>query len=154
MEKTAVYPGSFDPITHGHIDIINRGLRVFDRIIILVSYNPAKKSLFTADERVSMIREVIGSNDRLSVDDDSGLIVEYVRKAGACAILRGLRAMSDFEYSSRWPSLKPASRPGNRNHLSHDRLEVVLLQFQHRQGSGQFRGGRPRSRSRFDPAEN
>lgn len=98
MEKTAVYPGSFDPITHGHIDIINRGLRVFDRIIILVSFNPAKKSLFTVDERVSMIGEVIGSNDRLSVDADSGLIVEYVRKAGACAILRGLRAMSDFEY--------------------------------------------------------
>jgi len=98
MEKTAVYPGSFDPITNGHIDIINRGLRVFDRLIILVSYNPVKKSLFTVEERVNLIREVIGDNDRISVDHDSGLIVEYVRKAGACAILRGLRAMSDFEY--------------------------------------------------------
>ena len=98
MEKTAVYPGSFDPITNGHIDIINRGLRVFDRLIILVSYNPIKKSLFTVDERVSMIRDVIADNNRLSVDHDSGLIVEYVHRVGGCAILRGLRAMSDFEY--------------------------------------------------------
>ena len=98
--KIAVYPGSFDPITNGHIDIINRGLRCFDKIIILVSYNPAKasSSLFTVEERVSMISDLVSENPRLEVDADDGLLVDYLKEKGAHIILRGLRAMSDFEY--------------------------------------------------------
>jgi pantetheine-phosphate adenylyltransferase len=96
--KVAVYPGSFDPITNGHMDIINRGLRLFDKIIILVGYNPVKKTLFTAEERVTMIKELIGDDDRIEVDCFRGLMVDYVRKRNVHCILRGLRAMSDFEY--------------------------------------------------------
>jgi pantetheine-phosphate adenylyltransferase len=98
MSTIAVYPGSFDPITNGHIDIINRGLRCFDKLIILVGYNPAKESLFTVEERIEMIKDLIGDNPRLEVDSYSGLIVDYVREKGANIILRGLRALSDFEY--------------------------------------------------------
>jgi pantetheine-phosphate adenylyltransferase len=98
MEKIAVYPGSFDPITNGHIDIINRGLRCFDKLVILVGYNPVKTFLFSVEERISMIKALIGDNPRVEVDSYSGLIVDYVEKVGANVILRGLRALSDFEY--------------------------------------------------------
>jgi pantetheine-phosphate adenylyltransferase len=98
MKKIAVYPGSFDPITNGHIDIIKRGLRMFDEIIILVAFNPTKASLFTVEERVEMIREVINDPVRVRVDSSSGLLVDYVKNSGANVIFRGLRALSDFEY--------------------------------------------------------
>ncbi|MBE9546373.1 MAG: pantetheine-phosphate adenylyltransferase [Proteobacteria bacterium] len=98
MHKLAVYPGSFDPITNGHIDIIKRGLRVIDELIIVVSYNPNKTALFSVEERIDMIREVIGDDPRVKIDSFSGLIVDYARKANADVILRGLRAMSEFEY--------------------------------------------------------
>jgi len=99
MGKSAVYPGSFDPITNGHVDIINRGLGVFNKIIVLVGYNPNKlTTLFSVEERVSMIREIVGDNPRIEVDSFSGLLVDYVKKSEASCILRGLRAISDFEY--------------------------------------------------------
>jgi len=96
--KTAVYPGSFDPITNGHVDIITRGLRIFDKIIVLIASNPQKKRLFTVDERIAIITGVLGDNPRIAVDAHDGLLVDYIHKKGAQAILRGLRAMSDFEY--------------------------------------------------------
>ncbi len=99
MEKSAVYPGSFDPITNGHVDIINRGLGIFNKIIVLVGYNPNKlTTLFSVEERIAMIRDVIGDDSRVKVDSFSGLLVDYVGKSGTSCILRGLRAMSDFEY--------------------------------------------------------
>lgn len=99
MGKSAVYPGSFDPITNGHVDIINRGLGIFNKIIVLVGYNPNKlTTLFSVEERISMIRDVVGDNPRIEVDSFSGLLVDYVKKSEASCILRGLRAMSDFEY--------------------------------------------------------
>ena len=98
MEKLAVYPGSFDPITNGHLDIIRRGLRFFDKLIILVAYNPGKSGLFSVEERMDMIRAVVGDDPRVTVDSFSGLLVEYVKDKGALVILRGLRALSDFEY--------------------------------------------------------
>jgi pantetheine-phosphate adenylyltransferase len=98
MKKIAVYPGSFDPITNGHVDIINRGLRMFDELIVLVAYNPNKKSLFSVDERLEMIREVIKDCDNIRVESFGGLLVDFVKDAGANVILRGLRALSDFEY--------------------------------------------------------
>ena len=98
MRKVAVYPGSFDPITNGHIDIIRRGLTITNKLIVLVSYNPDKSSLFSVEERMEMIKEVMGDDPRIKVDSFSGLLVDYARKAGASIILRGLRAMSEFEY--------------------------------------------------------
>ncbi|MEI7673716.1 MAG: pantetheine-phosphate adenylyltransferase [Deltaproteobacteria bacterium] len=98
MKKIAVYPGSFDPITNGHLDIIKRGLGVFDELIVLIAYNPNKKTLFTVEERVEIIRDVISDFKNVRVDSFDGLLVEYVKVAGANVILRGLRALSDFEY--------------------------------------------------------
>lgn len=98
MNKTAVYPGSFDPLTNGHIDIINRGLRIFDKIIIAIGSNPTKSALFSVEERMDMIRDLIGDNQRLEVDSYEGLLVDYLIDVDATIILRGLRALSDFEY--------------------------------------------------------
>ncbi len=98
MKKIAVYPGSFDPITNGHVDIIKRGLRMFDELIILIAYNRNKKALFTVEERLAMIQEVIKDCKNVRVDCFEGLVVDFVRDAGANVILRGLRALSDFEY--------------------------------------------------------
>lgn len=100
MKRKAVYAGSFDPITKGHLDIVRRALGVFDEIIVGVAYNPEKEtSLFTAPERVAMIREALSDvGERVSVDAFSGLLVEYCERVHAEAIIRGLRAVSDFEY--------------------------------------------------------
>lgn len=97
-QKIAVYPGSFDPITYGHLDIIKRGLCVFDSVIVAVARNSTKNSLFSIDERVALIREVLSDNPRAKVDTFEGLLVDYVRSQGATVIIRGLRAISDFEY--------------------------------------------------------
>lgn len=96
--KIAVYPGSFDPVTFGHLDIIDRGLKIFDEVIIAVAGNPAKKALFTVEERVGLISEVLAGNGRATVDTFNGLLIEYVLAKGATIIIRGLRAVSDFEY--------------------------------------------------------
>jgi pantetheine-phosphate adenylyltransferase len=97
-ESIAVYPGSFDPITYGHLDIIERGLKVFDRVIIAVARNSGKQSLFTTAERIALIRETLADNPRVAVDTFDGLLIDYVADRGAKVILRGLRAVSDFEY--------------------------------------------------------
>lgn len=98
MKKIAVYPGSFDPITYGHLDIINRGLKVFDEIIVAVACNSQKNALFSFDERVDMIRQVIGGQERVTVDTFTGLLIDYVAHRKAHVVIRGLRAISDFEY--------------------------------------------------------
>ena len=98
MKKIAVYPGSFDPITNGHMDIIKRGLRMFDELIVLIAYNPNKKTLFSVNERLEMVREVIKDCNNVRVESYDGLLVDFVKSAGANVILRGLRALSDFEY--------------------------------------------------------
>ena len=95
---TAVFPGSFDPITNGHLDIIGRGLKVFDRVIIAILVNAEKRPLFTTEERVELIKEAYRGNPRVSVDTFSGLLVDYAMRVGASVIVRGLRAISDFEY--------------------------------------------------------
>lgn len=96
--KIAIYPGSFDPITNGHVDIIKRGSRVFDEIIVLVAYNPKKSSLFTVEERCQFVREIFADAKGVRVDSHSGLLVDYLKKSQASIILRGMRALSDFEY--------------------------------------------------------
>jgi pantetheine-phosphate adenylyltransferase len=96
--KVAVYPGSFDPVTRGHIDILERSSKLFDRIIVAVVHNVNKKGLFTLDERVEMIREATRHVLNVEVDCFSGLLVDYIAEKGACGIVRGLRTVSDFEY--------------------------------------------------------
>ncbi len=95
--KIAVYPGSFDPITNGHLEILKRALNIFDKVIMLVAINPDKKSRFTPEERVAMIKEAI-NDERVVVDSYQGLTVEYARAHGAKHLIRGLRAVTDFEY--------------------------------------------------------
>jgi pantetheine-phosphate adenylyltransferase len=98
MPDIAVYPGSFDPITNGHLDLIQRALKVFDRIIVAVATNTFKKSLFTIEERMEMIRVSLADQPRVSIDSFQGLLVKYAKGKNARAILRGLRAVTDFEY--------------------------------------------------------
>ena len=97
-ESKAIYPGSFDPITNGHVDIIERGLRVFDRIIVAVLKNPKKATLFTTKERVRMIQGLFASKKEVEVRAFDGLLVDFARAQGTRVVIRGLRAISDFEY--------------------------------------------------------
>ncbi len=104
MEKNiAVYPGSFDPITNGHVDVTRRALAIFDKVIIAVAKNPGKNPMFSIDERMEMIRKVLEveeriDHERVELDTFEGLLVNYVDQRGVKVILRGMRAMSDFEY--------------------------------------------------------
>ena len=102
MKTIAVYPGSFDPITNGHLSLVKRGLLIFDRIIVAIAENSDKKPLFTINERLEMTRqailEAVSETDKVEVDVFKGLLVNYVQKKGANIILRGLRAVSDFDY--------------------------------------------------------
>ncbi len=98
MPTLAVYPGSFDPITNGHVDIITRGARLFDHIVVAVAANVEKAPLFSMDERIEIARSVFRDTPNVEVDSFDGLLVDYVHRRGAQAIVRGLRAVSDFEY--------------------------------------------------------
>ncbi|MBU4287089.1 MAG: pantetheine-phosphate adenylyltransferase, partial [Proteobacteria bacterium] len=98
MQKIAIYPGSFDPITNGHIDIVERGLKIFDKIIIAILKNPEKKTLFTVEERKEMIETSLNKHSNIEADIFDGLLVDYAKKRNAGTILRGMRAVSDFEY--------------------------------------------------------
>ena len=114
----AVYPGSFDPITFGHLDIIRRGLNVFDEVIIAVARNSEKKGLFTIDERIEMLRETLGDTLRLKIDTFDGLLVDYVVSQEARVILRGLRAVSDFEYEFQIAQM---------NHTVQNEVETLFM---------------------------
>lgn len=96
--RIAIYPGTFDPITYGHIDIIKRALKLFDKVVITVARNSAKNPLFTEEERLVMIREAVRNLKGVEVDSFDGLLVSYARRKKATAFVRGLRAISDFEY--------------------------------------------------------
>jgi pantetheine-phosphate adenylyltransferase len=94
----AVYPGTFDPITNGHVDILRRSLKIFDRVVVALADNVRKTPLFSLAERRSMITEALGGEPRLEVDAFQGLLADYCRKRGAAVVIRGLRALADFEY--------------------------------------------------------
>jgi pantetheine-phosphate adenylyltransferase len=96
--SVAIYPGTFDPITYGHIDVVNRATQLFSNVIILVAQNPSKQPLFTGEERMAMIREIFRGKRGVEVDTFDGLLMDYARRRNARAVVRGLRAVSDFEY--------------------------------------------------------
>ena len=96
-EKIAIYPGSFDPLTNGHIDIIERAEAIFDKVIIAILHNPAKKALFTVEERVEMAQKTFNGSKLIQVDSFGGLLVDYAKMKNATTIIRGMRAISDFE---------------------------------------------------------
>lgn len=98
MPTKAIYPGSFDPLTMGHVNIIERGLHVFDEVIVAIAHNISKKTLFTEDERIEHLTAVFGGNPRVKVDRFEGLLVHYAERVGAKAVLRGIRTVSDYEY--------------------------------------------------------
>ncbi len=116
--SVAVYPGSFDPITNGHLDIIARGLSVFDDVTIAILVNPGKQALFTVEERVEIIREAYRGEPRVKIDTFSGLLVDYAERVGAAVIVRGLRAISDFEYEFQMALMNRRLNP---------RIETVFM---------------------------
>lgn len=117
--KTAIYPGSFDPVTFGHIDVITRASRIFDHIIVAVLNNPAKSPLFTVEERVTMLCEVLAHLPNVEVDSFSGLLVDYAREKNCKIAIRGLRAMTDFDYELHFAQTNSAISKGD--------LETVFL---------------------------
>ena len=104
-EKIGIYPGSFDPITYGHLDILERGLALFDTVIVAVAYNIEKQGLFTVEERKELIRQSVKGNGNVIIDSFEGLLVDYATKIDARFVIRGLRAMSDFEYEFQMASM-------------------------------------------------
>jgi pantetheine-phosphate adenylyltransferase len=111
MGKVAIYPGSFDPITYGHIDIVERGLDIFDKVIIAIAENEEKRSLFSVEERLQIVKSVFRDTPNAIVDSFKGLLVDYVAKTNATVILRGLRATSDFEYEFHMASMNRSLNP-------------------------------------------
>lgn len=98
MARTCIYPGTFDPVTYGHIDVIARASRLFDRIVVAVAENPGKDPLFTADERVNLIEGNLEPFDNVTATKFAGLTIDLANELGACALIRGLRALTDFEF--------------------------------------------------------
>lgn len=118
MIRIAVYPGSFDPPTRGHTDLVSRSLSLADRVIVALATNSAKQPLFTVEERLDMLRTVAGNDPRVSFESFDGLLVEFARARGATLIVRGLRAISDFEYEFQMAMMNRKLLPG---------LETVFL---------------------------
>ncbi len=109
--RLAIYPGSFDPITNGHVDIIERGLRLFDRVVVAVLRNETKAPLFSAAERVQLIRDVFRDRPGLEVDTFEGLLVDYAAARGAAVIVKGLRSIADYEYEAQMALMNRRLRP-------------------------------------------
>lgn len=107
----AVYPGTFDPITNGHADILRRALSLFDRVVVALATNPRKQPLFSLRERTRMIRQTFAGESRIEVDSFNGLLVDYVRRRGAKFVIRGLRAVADFEYEFQFAHMNRQLAP-------------------------------------------
>ena len=114
----AIYPGSFDPLTNGHLDLIERGAKIFDELIVAILRNPEKEPLFSLEERLEMIRAMTGERENVRVDSFDGLMVDYALKVGATAVLRGIRAISDYEYELQMALMNRKLEP---------RLETVFM---------------------------
>ena len=105
MNKTAVYPGTFDPITHGHTDLIHRAARMFDHVIVAIAHNPEKSPLFSVQERIDLANHVLAAVEGIEIIAFSGLLIDFARDSNAGVVLRGLRAVSDFEYEFQLASM-------------------------------------------------
>lgn len=116
--RLAIYPGSFDPLTNGHVDIIRRGARLFDRIVVAILRNIDKQPLFSVEERMEVAKSVFADLPNVEIDQFEGLLVDYARRRGATAIVRGLRAISDFEYEMQMALM---------NRRLHDDVETVFM---------------------------
>ena len=114
----AIYPGSFDPLTNGHLDLIERGAKIFDELIVAILRNPEKEPLFGLEERLEMIRAMTGGHENVRVDSFDGLMVDYALNVGATAVLRGIRAISDYEYELQMALMNRKLEP---------RLETVFM---------------------------
>jgi len=114
----AIYPGSFDPVTNGHVNLIERAARMFERVVVAVAMNSQKQGLFTVEERIALLTEVTRSLPAVEVDSFDGLLVDYVRRRGARIVIRGLRAVSDFEYEFQMAHM---------NHKLYPELETIFL---------------------------
>jgi pantetheine-phosphate adenylyltransferase len=112
MKRIAIYPGSFDPLTNGHMDLIKRALKLFDQVIVGVLENPSKKSLFSAQERLSMVRQTLKPYKRVKVDSFEGLLVNFVKLHKDAVVIRGLRMISDFEYEFQMAQMNRKMYPG------------------------------------------
>jgi len=119
MKNIAIYPGSFDPVTYGHLDLIERGCKVFDRLIVAVLNNSRKEPLFSVQERIEMLKKTTANLPNVEVDEFDGLLVNYVRRRKGNIILRGLRALTDFEYESEMALV-------NRQ-LSDNQIEILFM---------------------------
>ena len=111
MSLIAVYPGTFDPITNGHTDLVNRGVKIFDKVIIAVAQNPSKNTLFTVKERIEFIQEIFDANSQVEIYSLDKLLVDFSNDHNATVILRGLRAVSDFEYEVQLASMNRSMEP-------------------------------------------
>ena len=120
--KIAIYPGSFDPITSGHLNIIRRAANIFDRLIVCVMVNHSKKPMFSRDERVEMIQRVVGDIENVEVDSSDELLAEYAKRKGSCVIVKGLRAGSDFENEFQMALI---------NHKINPTLDTMFLTAEH-----------------------
>jgi len=116
--KKALYPGSFDPITNGHVDILERASKIFDIVEVAILSNPSKDPLFTVEERVEMIKDIFKEKENIQVSSFSGLLVDYAEKSGADVIIRGLRAISDFEYEFQMALMNSKLSPN---------LEIIFM---------------------------
>lgn len=116
--RVAIYPGSFDPLTSGHLSLIHRGLKIFDKLIVSIAVNPKKTPMFSVDERKELIRGAVNNDPRVEVDSFQGLLVDYAKKRGANVVLRGLRAVSDFEFEFQL---------ANMNHRLNADIEMVFM---------------------------
>jgi len=125
--RTAVYPGTFDPVTNGHLDLVTRASQIFDKIIIAVSNNPHKNPLFSMEERKDLIEQIVKGRKNIEVDLFDGLLVEYAKSKGACAIIRGLRAVSDFEYEFQMALINKKLYPDLETVLIMSSSEFVFL---------------------------
>jgi len=137
--KLAVYPGTFDPITNGHVDILMRSLEVFDEVIVAIATNPAKEPLFTLEERKNFILDGLGEKaERVRLEHNDGLLVDYCKNVGASTIVRGLRALADFEYEFQLAHMNRRLAPGidtvffmtdERNHYVSSSLVKEVASF-------------------------
>lgn len=124
--KIAIYPGSFDPVTLGHLDIIERASELFDKLIVVVMHNVSKFPIFTAEERMHLLRCVTDHLPNVEIDGYSGLLADYAGKRGACTIVKGLRAMSDFENEFSMALGQPQAEPGRRHSIFDDQRGIYV----------------------------